>query len=148
LYSIYNEKAKGVTDICLDGELRLSFKRTFTDEMMQSWGELVSVVENVVLSDETDALIWMYNKSGVYSSQSYYAIINYRGVTPIYVPVVWSICVPPKIHFFLWLLSHNRLAIVDNLNKNGMSKPAQCVFCDENESINHLFFECVVAKAI
>jgi hypothetical protein len=49
---------------------------------------------------------------------------------------------------FLWLLSHNKLATVDNLNKRGFSKPEQCSFCAEKESITHLFFECAVAKVI
>jgi hypothetical protein len=56
--------------------------------------------------------------------------------------------VPPKIHFFLWILSHNKLAIVENLNKKGLDKTSQCRFCDEHESITHLFFECVVVKAM
>jgi hypothetical protein len=59
-------------------------------------------------------LIWCYNKSGVYSSQSFYNVISYRGITLLYIPAVWNICVPPKIHLFLWLLSHNKLATVDN----------------------------------
>jgi hypothetical protein len=29
-----------------------------------------------------------------------------------------------------------------------MHKPVQCCFCVENETISHLFFECVVAKAV
>jgi hypothetical protein len=111
-------------------------------------GELQSIVGTLVLSNETDALIWVYNSSGIYSSQSFYSIINFRGVTPVYVRAVWKICVPPKIHLFLWVLSHNRLATVDNLNRKGMTKPVQCVFCEENESINHLFFECVVAREV
>jgi hypothetical protein len=56
--------------------------------------------------------------------------------------------VPPKIQLFLWLLSHNKLATVDNLNKKGLQKPVQCQFCNEAKSIVHLFFECVVAKTI
>jgi hypothetical protein len=56
--------------------------------------------------------------------------------------------VPPKIQLFLWLLSHNKLATIDNLNKKGIKKPKQCCFCAEEESIVHLFFECVVAKAV
>jgi hypothetical protein len=31
-------------------------------------------------------------------------------------------------------------------NKKGCKKDAHCWFCGENESISHLFFECVVAK--
>jgi hypothetical protein len=43
-----------VADIWVDGELRLSFRRTFTDEMMLAWGDLVSILESVVLSEESD----------------------------------------------------------------------------------------------
>jgi hypothetical protein len=54
---------------------------------------------------------------------------------------------PPRIHLFLWLLAHNKLATVDNLNKKGLDEPVQCCFCAKEESIFHLFL-CVVAKAI
>jgi hypothetical protein len=37
---------------------------------------------------------------------------------------------------------------VDNLNKKGLNKGTRYCFCSENESISHLFFECVVAKVI
>jgi hypothetical protein len=45
----------------------------------------------------------------VYSSHSLYAIINFRGIKPVYLHDVWKIIVPPRIHFFLWLLSKNKL---------------------------------------
>jgi hypothetical protein len=94
-------------------------------------------------------LIWSYEKSGVYSSQSFYAIINFRGLKPVYIPAIWGVQVPQKIQlFFFWLFSHNKLATVDNLNKKGMNKPVQCCFCMENENIHHLFFECVVARVV
>jgi hypothetical protein len=28
------------------------------------------------------------NKSGVYDTQSFYVIINYRGITPLYIPAI------------------------------------------------------------
>jgi hypothetical protein len=143
-----HEKTRVIADIWVDGELRLTFRRNFDDNLLQSWRELLTVMENVELKNETDSLVWCYSQSGVYSVQSLYAIINFRGVKPVFVPAVWSIEVPPKIHLFLWLLSHNKLATVDNLNKRGMTKPTQCKFCDEDESIKHLFFECVVSKNI
>jgi hypothetical protein len=148
LFTIYNEKTKTVDEVWVDGELRLTFRRTFSERMLEIWDELMIVVENVVLWNEIDALVWCYNSAGVYSSQSMYVVINYRGVTLVYVPAVWKINVPPKIQFFLWLLSHNKLATIDNLNKRGMSKLVQCQFCAEDENIRHLFFECCVAKVI
>jgi hypothetical protein len=46
------------------------------------------------------------------------------------------------------LLSHNKLVTVDNLKKKGLSKPEHCCFCSEKDSINHLLFECVIAKNV
>jgi hypothetical protein len=85
--------------------------------MMQCWDDLHAVVENVSLKEESDALIRGCEKKRVYSSHSFYVIINYRGVLPIYIPVIWSVMVSPKVQLFLWLLSYNKLATVDNLNK-------------------------------
>jgi hypothetical protein len=148
LYCICNEKTKIVAKVWSEGEIRLSFRRAFSESMMQSWGELVSVVEQVNLKDGPDSLVWVWDRSGVYSSHLFYAIINYRGIKPVYIPAIWKVGVPPKFQLFLWLLSHNKLATMDNLKKRGLDKPEQCCFCSKKESTVHLFFECVVSKAI
>jgi hypothetical protein len=105
---------------------------------MLVWDDMRELVSSLVLNEEPDTPIWNYSSSGIYSSQSCYAIINFRGVTPIYIPAVWNIKVPPKIHLFLWLLSHNKLATVDNLNRKGFTKLESCMFCAEKDSISHL----------
>jgi hypothetical protein len=148
MYTICNKKSKKFSKIWVDGELRLTFRITFSNEMMQICQELCAVVEDVRLGYESDTLVWCYTKSRTYTTQSFYVVINYRGITPMYIRAIWSIIVPTKIHLFLWLLSHNKLATVDNLNRKGLSKPIQCKFCDEHESISHSFFECVVVKAV
>jgi hypothetical protein len=108
--------------------------------MMQTWNELLAVVEQMCLNEDSDALYWCYEKFGVYSSQSFYVVINYRGLAPVYILAVWDIQVPPKIHLFLWHLSNNKLATVDD--------PVRCCFCNEMESIHHLCFKCVVARVV
>jgi hypothetical protein len=72
LYSIYNEKTKSIDDIWVNGELRLSFRRTFKDKMMQIWDELLDVVGKLIFNEEPDTLIWCCNNYGVHSSQSFY----------------------------------------------------------------------------
>ena len=67
---------------------------------------------------------------------------------PAYIPSIWKIKEPPKIHVFLWLLSKNMLMTVDNLSCRGVSKPQECQFCLEHESIHHLLFDCVVVKYV
>jgi hypothetical protein len=42
-------------------------------------------------------------------------------------------------------MSHNKLMTTDNLLQRNVVKPLKCHFCDENESIHHIFFDCVVA---
>jgi hypothetical protein len=92
LYSIYNEKTKNISEVWVEGELRVSFRRSFSAEMLLLWEELRAVAEQIYLNDDSDALIWGCERAGEYSSHSFYAIINYRGVTPVYIPAVWSVC--------------------------------------------------------
>lgn len=67
---------------------------------------------------------------------------------PIYTHVVWSLIVPPKIQNFLWLLSHNKIMTRENLGKRHVVKPLDCVFYNKDESIQHLMFECAVARVV
>ena len=57
-----------------------------------------------------------------------YAIINFRGVQPLYLPAVWELKVPPE----------SRCSY-------GFSRRIKCEMCREIEFVYHLFFECVVA---
>jgi hypothetical protein len=79
LYCICNEKTKFVSEVLGEGEIKLSFRRTLSENMMQTWCELLSVLEQVSLRDEPDLVVWVWDRNGIYSSHSYYAIINYRG---------------------------------------------------------------------
>jgi hypothetical protein len=53
----------------------------------------MAVVEQVILNDNIDVFIWVYEKSETYS-YSFYAIISYREVTPLYISAIWNIRVP------------------------------------------------------
>lgn len=44
------------------------------------------------------------------------------------------------------IITNNKLMTVDNLKKRGVEKPPSCQFCSEPETVQHLFFECIVAK--
>jgi hypothetical protein len=84
--------------------------------------------------------------SGVYSSQTLYGVVNFRGVTPNFLPAVWKLNVPPRIQFFLWLVSQNKILTRDNLGKRRNVDDPTCLFCKEPESVDHLLFGCVVAS--
>jgi hypothetical protein len=148
IYFVCNQQTKTVRDIWDGANLRCDFRRTFSDDMMSQWQEVLAIAETIVFSEDEDQLIWSYETNGVYSSKSMYAIVNFRGVTPIYLPAVWDLKIPPRIQIFLWLLSQNKIMTRDNLRRRGIPKPMECSFCKEFESVHHLFFDCLVAKQI
>ena len=53
-----------------------------------------------------------------------------------------------NIHVFLWLMFNNKSLTRDNLAKRRHVEDMTCVFCSELETIQHLFFDCIVAKKI
>ena len=112
------------------------------------WFELLGIVEEVNLVEEEDQIIWSFSSNGQFSVQSLYAVINHRGVKPVYVQSVWNLKIPPRIQIFLWLLSKNKILTRTNLAKRKKLDDLSCLFCSETESVHHLFFDCCVAKCM
>ena len=148
LYCICREQCCTIHQIWDGHTLKLTFRRVFNEGMMLRWYELEKVAKSIILSQDCDSLVWQYESSGQYTSSSLYTIVNFRGVTPVFLPSVWKILIPPRVHIFLWLLFYNKLMTRDNFKKRNLQKPEECVFCSYKESVFHLFFECVVAKEI
>jgi hypothetical protein len=90
-------------------------------------------------------LIWKYESNEVYHSKSLYAIVNVKGVQPIYLHAVWNLEIPPMIQNFVWLFSQNKILTRDYFRKRGIPKPLECTLYREIESVNHLFFDCLVS---
>jgi hypothetical protein len=60
--------------------------------------------------------------------------------------LVWKLRLPLKIKIFLWYLKKGVLLTRDNLIKRKWKGESKCCFCNNNETIQHVFFECHVAK--
>jgi hypothetical protein len=72
-----------------DGQnLMLIFRRSASDRIMNMWWELSSLVEGISLPDEEDQIMWNFTSTGKYAVQSLYAVINHKGVTPVFVNTV------------------------------------------------------------
>jgi hypothetical protein len=62
---------------------------------------------------------------------------------------LWFVRVPLKIKIFMWLTTHGSILTKDILLHRGWKgKDASCIFCDCNETIDHLFFGCAVARVV
>ena len=148
IYVISNQQTKTISELWDGVELRCDFRRTFNEEMMAKWGEIRGIAESIHFTEEDDQMIWKYESNGIYSSKSMYAIVNFRGVKPVFLPSLWDLKIPPRVQVFLWLFSQNKIMTRDNLRKRGIPKKLECEMCTEIETVYHLFFECVVAKSL
>lgn len=61
---------------------------------------------------------------------------------------IWKSKIPAKIKVFLWLMMNNATLTKDNLLKRKWSGDPSCYFCDNDENISHLFFQCSTAKTV
>jgi hypothetical protein len=146
IYYLVNEQNKSVEELWDGQNLKCTFPRCVDIRLYNLWEEVVSLASSINFSGADDEMVWQHNSSGMYSSQSLYSIINFRGMTLVYLSDVWKLLVPPRIHSFLWLVSHNKLLTRDNLEKRRALDDSSCFFCNEKESVKHLLFECVVAQ--
>jgi hypothetical protein len=147
VYVLANEQNISTAEAWDGAQLKISFRRCFDHDLMIKWFEIVQITQTLSLNDEQDTLIWKFEANGLFSVKSMYAIINFRGVMPVNVHSVWKIKVPPKIHFFLWLIAHSKLLTRDNLCKRQHVDDLTYLFCNEEETYSHLFCDCVVISA-
>jgi hypothetical protein len=61
---------------------------------------------------------------------------------------IWKLKLPLQIKVFIWYLYKGVILTKDNLARRQWQGDRKCCFCSSNESIQHLFFNCHVAKFI
>jgi hypothetical protein len=148
VYCLANEQNCSISELWDGTSLKVTFRRCFDHHVMLQWLEILQIAQTLHLSSERDTLVWKFEPNGVFSVNSMYAMINFRGIVPIHVHSIWKLKLPPKIQFFLWLVVCNMNLSKDNLLKRQSVDDLTCVFCNELETCNYLFFDCVVAKAV
>lgn len=146
IYFLCNEQTARLCDVWDGSVIRLSFRRDFSPRLMNQWEDVRQIISSVVFTSEPDQMIWKMHSTGVYKTQSLYAAINNRGVTPVYSPSVWNIFVRPRVHMFLWLLANNKLLTRDNLSKRQDITDKSCLLCSEVESVHHMSFDCHIMQ--
>ena len=61
---------------------------------------------------------------------------------------IWKIKVSLCIKIFMWFVHKEVILTKDNLMKINWVGNPRCCFCDQNETIKHLFLECPLAKLL
>jgi hypothetical protein len=143
LYKIVRKKNMSVAKVLSTTPLNVSFRHALVGESWNKWLELVGNVLMVNLNDCKDAFIWIANKN--FSVRNMYNDIVLREGTPA-MCWAWKAKIPLKIKIFLWYLRNGVVLTKDNLVKRRWKGCTKCCFCAEQETIQHLFFDCPIAR--
>jgi hypothetical protein len=140
LYNIVRRKDATIAEIFSSRLLNVSFRRNLVAENLQSWHALV-----LRLMDRPDIFKWSLNHNGKFLvSSMYQAFLDTNVVANN--SHLWKINAPLKIRVFLWLLYREAILTQDNLVKRNWHRKMLCCFCNNLEIIQHLFFDCALAK--
>lgn len=106
---------------------------------------------------DQDHLICHYNKSGAYSVKSRYWLATHDPTETHVEPLpgnlqikqmIWKLPTTPKLKHFLWKLITISLPIGQNLQRRHVSHSVKCPHCYQEETNEHLFFDCFYAQRI
>jgi hypothetical protein len=119
--------------------LNIGFTRVLSRNKWDRWVHLVSRLTHVQLSDDEDVYWWNLTPSGLFTVRSMYLdLLN--GRTVYLKNYIWKIKVPFKIRIFMWFLHPKVILTKDNSIKRNWKDCSKYCFCDQDETINHLFF--------
>ncbi|XP_021593063.1 uncharacterized protein LOC110600514 [Manihot esculenta] len=143
---MFIDDAMHVSDLFVPGELRWDLEKVLNIFFMDDVRSILAIP--LPLNPRPDKLIWHFEKRGFYMVKTaYYCALSMLGQhlrvgTSDLWKKVWALDVPPKVQDFIWRLFRGVLPTRDNLTRRGVDVPLGCLFCDANESIDHLFFSC------
>jgi hypothetical protein len=125
--------------------LNVSFRRALIGVNWDNWLSLVGSVLEVNLNNLSDSFRWTASKK--FSVRDLYNDMILRSGTPTDC-LAWKAKISLKIKIFLWYLKIEVVLTKDNLVKRQWKGCTKCCFCDVSESIQHLFFDCPMAKLV
>ena len=117
------------------------------DEKLQEWLDLVAKITNINLVEGSEHFRWNLHKYGVFTVRSMY-LHKINQNAPFRHKLIWKLKIPLKIKIFFWFLQRGVILTKDNLARKNWKGSLKCCFCNCNESITHLLFDCHHAKEI
>ena len=147
LYNIVRKKNQTVSSALSTTPLNISYRRALAGDKLREWYRLVSLVIHVNLVEAGDLFIWKANQRSTFSVKAMYRCLMQENSIPDKC-TAWKLRVPLKIKVFLWYLKKGVILTKDNLIKRKWKGERKCCFCNADENIQHLFFDCHLAKFV
>ncbi|CAL9236001.1 unnamed protein product, partial [Arabidopsis halleri] len=100
-----------------------------------------------------DALVWLPEKSGTYSTKSGYALTKLHTTSPgpevfNWRLNIWNLSIPPKLKMFLWKIKRKALPVGGNLTFRGINCDLTCKRCGLLEDELHILLLCPYARRV
>jgi hypothetical protein len=147
LYNIVQRKQVSLANVMAQVPLNIGFRQALSGTRADRWIHLVQRLMNVYLTTQPDTFTWKLTTSGSFTVKSLY--LDYMNDHTRFVrKYLWKIKVPLKIRIFMWFLHRRVLLTKDNLAKRNWHGSKKCCFCNQDESIQHLFISCPLAKVV
>jgi hypothetical protein len=131
--------------LTLNGQI--GFDRWLPPPLFEQWMDIVNQVYNFEFKDENDLIKWKWSGKGIYTTKSVYDQLT-SGDSGKHFQYIWKAKLPYKIKIFTWLMENNAILTKDNMVKRKWEGNPICVFCDQPETLEHLIFQCIVAKCV
>lgn len=146
IYEFCRDKKCSVAECWGNNECTMDLKRSLNLEEAAQWEALMDTIKDIQINRGADKVVWVLEKSGIYSTKSMYRMLAHRGVVNYQMRRVWESKLPLKIKIFLWQAIQDRLQTRVNLKERGWKGNRNCVICNKPETTDHILFKCIVAK--
>ncbi|VFQ88357.1 unnamed protein product [Cuscuta campestris] len=106
------------------------------------------LVHNVgdAYDDVEETMSYLWEEEGG-NTAKLYDILKVHGLKQPWMKIIWQSYIPPRYSVTAWMALRKRLPTKVNLSFVDMDR--KCSLCNEGEeTIDHLFFECTISKAI
>ena len=121
--------------------------RWLHNPLFEEWLGIVEKTYSFNFSSQKDIVTWKWNSKKTFTMKSVYNRLS-SGSESNRFNHIWKSKIPYKIKIFTWLLEKGAVLTKDNMIRRRWAGDPSCKFCDQPETINHLFFQCLVAKCI
>jgi len=127
-------------------EGQLNFNRWLPLLLFDQWLGVVDAVYQHSFEDNRDIPLWNWNKNNLFSTKSVYEFLTKEDL----VEETFQTYLESKNYLqdkiFMWWVENNAIITKDNLIRRHWIGVPACYFCHEDETIDHLFFQCSIAK--
>jgi hypothetical protein len=124
----------------------LPFRRRLHGRLLDQWNQVLAYFEQLSLSNVPDVVLWRFTKNAKFSTKSVYEYLE-RDLSGADNKLIWKAKLPLKIQIFMWQVFRDAIPTRYNMKKRNWQGNPVCSFCNQVETLEHLFFSCSFAKS-